>query len=710
MSEEPLLTHHPASASGAATVRLRPDIRRTRPISPLLLGKFCEHLGANIYGGMHAQILANPTFGRWRFGLGDNHPDGGLREVGDLAELRRRAEGHARRRGVPDPGAAAESYLGGVALGWVRLGPADAVRTSPDVGPHGGRAQRLEVLSPGPESAAAVGGRGAGALAQWVHLPLHRTHGYEFRVVARSAGPLAARLEIASAEGAAWVSAPLALDDAWQTITGRLCVPDNAAAFCRVALLVAPGGNVVVDRVLLYPDDHVGGADPEVISWLRAGGLPLLRWPGGNFVSGYHWRDGVGPVDARPTLPNPAWDGLECNLFGTHEFVAFCRAVGCEPMFCVNAGNGSAEEAAAWVEYCNGAADTPLGRLRAANGHPDPFRVRFWEVGNEIWGRWQVGWTTAAGNADRFRRFAAAMRAADPDIEIMATGPQCVMDQEWTHTLLRQGGPQLRAMTDHLLSSADIGPGDDPWDVFQAYMGHAVDAARQYAWLRERMLARGIPDPWLALTEMQVFCHWRPRSDAAGSMTPEQLIHPSTLAEAAYFATFLCACVRLDGFVRLITHSATVNHGGGLRKEHERVYPNPVHHAHAMAAHLAGCRPVGVELLCATYDTRRRYGFIPPLAGIPVLDAVAGIDGDGRRVVLLVQRAAEPLRVTLDAGEPMDGTARVIVLSGAAPWSTNRLEAPDRIAPRETQRPLASGVLELDLPPAALAVVILPPA
>src|SRR5206468_5093319 len=111
------------------------------------------------------------------------------------------------------------------------------------------------------------------------------------------------------------------------------------------------------------------------------------RWPGGNFVSTYHWEDGVGPLDSRPTKANFAWGALELNTFGTDEFISFCRAVGCEPMICVNAGSGTPEEAARWIEYCNGPATSPMGKLRAANGHPEPFHVKHWEVGNELWGK-----------------------------------------------------------------------------------------------------------------------------------------------------------------------------------------------------------------------------------------------------------------------------------------------------------------------------------
>ena len=137
-------------------------------------------------------------------------------------------------------------------------------------------------------------------------------------------------------------------------------LPDDKAY--RFAITADKPGQFVIARVLLLPADHIDRADPDVIRFLKESRLPILRWPGGNFVSTYHWGDGVGPIEQRPTLPNYAWGQQENNFFGTDEFIAFCRAVGCEPMICVNAGSGTPAEAAQWVEYCNGDAQTPDGK------------------------------------------------------------------------------------------------------------------------------------------------------------------------------------------------------------------------------------------------------------------------------------------------------------------------------------------------------------
>src|SRR5690606_13059468 len=119
--------------------------------------------------------------------------------------------------------------------------------------------------------------------------------------------------------------------------------------------------------------------DPEVVQLLRDAKVSVLRFPGGNFASGYHWEDGVGPIERRPEKPNPAWAEWEPNHVGADEWLALCELIGAEPLICVNAGNGTPEEAANWVRYCNDPETTPWGQKRAANGHPAPYNVRLWE-------------------------------------------------------------------------------------------------------------------------------------------------------------------------------------------------------------------------------------------------------------------------------------------------------------------------------------------
>lgn len=206
---------------------------------------------------------------------------------------------------------------------------------------------------------------------------------------------------------------------------GKLPLAFTAGADSENATLEIVGtgkGSFHVGAVSLMPADNVSGFRADMIAALKDIGPTIFRWPGGNFVSGYDWRDGIGDSDKRPPRYDYAWKALEPNDVGTEEFMALTRILGIEPYICVNAGFGDAHSAAQWVEYFNGAATTPMGRLRAANGHPEPYRVKWWNIGNEMYGPWQLGHMSLAHYTIKHNMFAEAMRRADPTIKIVASG------------------------------------------------------------------------------------------------------------------------------------------------------------------------------------------------------------------------------------------------------------------------------------------------
>lgn len=170
------------------------------------------------------------------------------------------------------------------------------------------------------------------------------------------------------------------------------------------------------------PLSDAQGYRTDVLEAIRALRLPVLRWPGGNFVSGYHWQDGVGPLEQRPRRMNLAWQAEESNRFGTDEFLRYCRLIEAEPYLCINMGTGTLDEAQAWVEYCNGAGDTYWANLRRQHGHPDPYQVRYWGLGNEMYGEWQIGALSADVYVQRAREFAKVMKWTDPTIKLVSCG------------------------------------------------------------------------------------------------------------------------------------------------------------------------------------------------------------------------------------------------------------------------------------------------
>lgn len=132
------------------------------------------------------------------------------------------------------------------------------------------------------------------------------------------------------------------------------------------------------------------GFRKDVISCFKELQVPVVRYPGGNFCATYRWQDGIGPKDKRPVRPELAWEGIEPNTFGTDEFMQWCDVVGAEPYLCLNMGTGTLEDALAWLEYCNGDKNTYYANLRRQNGHEKPYEVKYWALGNEMWGPWSV--------------------------------------------------------------------------------------------------------------------------------------------------------------------------------------------------------------------------------------------------------------------------------------------------------------------------------
>ena len=181
-------------------------------------------------------------------------------------------------------------------------------------------------------------------------------------------------------------------------------------------------GSFHIGVASLMPADNMEGYRADMIKLLKELNSGIYRWPGGNFASGYDWRDGIGERDKRPPRYDYAWRTVEYNDMGTDEYLTLCRLLGIDPYLCVNAGFGDAHSAAEWVEYCNGPATTPMGKLRAANGHPEPYQVKWWGIGNEMYGEWQLGHMYIDHYVIKHNMFAQAMRKVDPRIELVAAG------------------------------------------------------------------------------------------------------------------------------------------------------------------------------------------------------------------------------------------------------------------------------------------------
>ena len=367
------------AAAQAALVSTTIDASKTgAPISKYIYGQFIEHIAGTINTGIWAEMLEDRKF----------------------------YSAVTSRTPAPAPGRGGR----GPARRWTPIGPDDAIVMDARH-PYAGDHAPLVKLN----------GNEARGIQQ-AGLVVRKGKAYTGRIIL--AGDAGAKVAVSLV----WGANP---NERQTVATGKLGAyarfplsfqaqadSDNA----RLEITGTGTGAFHIGAVSLMPANHDHGFRPEVIAALKQLRSGVYRFPGGNFVSAHEWRDAIGDPDKRPPKLDPAWSAVQPNDVGTDEFMTMCRLLGVEPYITVNAGFGDARSAADYVEYTNGAATTPMGRLRAANGHPEPYGVKFWGIGNEMWGDWSYGVMPLAQFELKHNLFAQAMRHVDPAIKLIASG------------------------------------------------------------------------------------------------------------------------------------------------------------------------------------------------------------------------------------------------------------------------------------------------
>lgn len=382
------------------------DVTETKePISKYIYGQFIEHLGRCIYGGIWAEMLEDRKF---YFPITSDYRP------------------YRRRRGAPR----GNTYAIVSASPWQIIGPPDSVTMVKDdsfVGEHtpliqaGGGIRQLDL--------------GLVQDTQYV--------GYIYLKPRQQSALVRVLL--------AWGDKPVEgstlqfLASTNQYIKHRFEFPAGATTMKGKLEIKVVKGACFVGTVSLMPAGNIEGMRADTLALLKELNAPMYRWPGGNFVSGYDWRDGIGPRDKRPPRKNPAWTGVEHNDFGFDEFIRFCRLVDAEPLVTVNTGFGDAYSAAAQLEYANGSTDTIMGALRAKNGMPEPFNVRYWCIGNEMFGAWQLGHMSLEHYVQKHNWVVDKMREVDPDIIPIASGNA----GSWSEGLLRNCSDHIDMIAEH---------------------------------------------------------------------------------------------------------------------------------------------------------------------------------------------------------------------------------------------------------------------
>jgi alpha-L-arabinofuranosidase len=436
--------------------------------------------------------------------------------------------------------------------------------------------------------------------------------------------------------------------------------PSRSDPLARLALLINGKGRLWLDQVSLMPGDSVGGVRADVFAKVKALRPAFLRWPGGNVAQDYHWMWGIGPRDQRKTWVNLSWKNEpEPSDFGTDEFIQFCRNVGAEPSLTVNVEGGSAtvEEAAAWVEYCNGPATSKYGAMRARNGHPRPYGVKLWEVGNEIWGAWVRGHSDAKTYAKNFNRYAEAMRVIDPSIKLIAVGDN---DMTWNRVVLRMAGERLDYLAIHHYYGRNEMAGDAlnlmarPL-FYERFYGQVADLIHQLAPSRDIRLA--INEWGLDLLERQQY----------------------SMMSALYGARLMNVFERTNGLVAMSAVSDLVNGwpGGIIQSSRHAVFVSPLYYANALYSTHLGSERLAALINSPVFDSSREG------KGVPYLDAVVSRSADRKQIFIKAVNThqTKPISIKVSlTGAQINGSGEVWTLAANSLNEANSFATPDAVA------------------------------
>ena len=425
------------------------DTKQTaRPVSSYEYGMFIEHIGSLIYRSLWSEMLDDRKF---YFPIKPAEP-----------------QATAPAQGGP--------FRNMQLRKWHPIGPDDAVVLDKDESFVGEQSPRIELSASSPHGirksdlALVRGKKYAG------HIWVRGTPDAKVKIVLIwGEGVNDREIVLLPAPPNTFKKFPFAFTAGADTDAGSLEITGTGA------------GNVHIGAVSLMPAGNLDGFRPEVIAQLKQLHSGFWRLPGGNFISNFNWYHSVGPRDERPPDFDYAWNAMQTNDVGMDEFMTLCKLIDVEPYITVNAGFGDAHSAAEEVQYMNGALSTPMGATRAQNGHPAPYQVKFWNIGNEPYGQWQLGRTDLKYYLLKHNEFAKAMRAADPSITLLASGSmpeeailECVAadwhipfdqagicsDADWTCGFLKHDWGNFDGITEHWYTRAGV-----RWDRERAEKG-----------------------------------------------------------------------------------------------------------------------------------------------------------------------------------------------------------------------------------------------
>ncbi len=457
----------------------------------------------------------------------------------------------------------------------------------------------------------------------------------------------------------------------------------------------------VFDPKSAHADEN--GFRQDVLAALRKQRYTAMRYPGGNFASGYHWLDGVGPRDQRPPIRELAWQSLEPNQFGTDEYIQMARQMDWTPMITVNLGTGTPEEARNWVEYCNSPVGTKYANLRAANGHPEPYHVKLWCLGNEMDGPWQLGHVPADQYAIRAQQAAKLMKDTDPSIELVAAG-SCTTGlpsyMEWDRTVLEYIGQYAEYISLHRYVGNEKGDTPDFLAVTNSIDQQIEDmeAACRYVQARRRAKKRHS----LCFDEWNVWYRAREAQhvDGRGQFAPHLIEEHYNLEDALVAAGFLNSFIRHADSVKIANIAQIVNVIAPILTRGDELLLQSIYYPFVMYS----VRRSGIALRPAVegpgYESTS-YGYVQDIDTSAIL-------GDGLLHVFLTNRSLdEQAAVSVEfPGGRLAAVESAEVVTGSHPDAKNTYEKPDAVVSRPLQGiTIQDGSAQVLLPPLSVAAV-----
>jgi len=464
-------------------------------------------------------------------------------------------------------------------------------------------------------------------------------------------------------------------------------------------------------------DEH--GFRTDVMDEIRTLGVPIIRYPGGNFVSGYNWLDGVGPRDQRPTVLERAWNSLETNQFGTNEFIQWCRLVGTEPLLGFNLGTGTPEMAVAYVEYCNVDAGTKWSDLRREHGFEQPHDVRYWCLGNEMDGPWQMGHMPAREYGRKARDTARQIRRIDRSLQLIACGSSNTILPTyltWDREVLEECYDQVDGISLHnYYGNTEHLTGNDT----ARYLAMNLDMERQILEIGAvcdyvQGTLRSPKRLWLSFDEWNVWYRARGGDFADGKrqFAPHLLEEVYNLEDALLVGGFINSLLRRSDRVRIGCLAQIVNVIAPLVTNDDGVLRQTIWYPYAWALEHAKGQVLDLLVESDTYPIRAD-GLRADFArddDVPFLDVVVTLDAEnGAAAVFVLNRDLQNEReLELDWKDLVPKrVANCLTLTGPDLKAVNRFDAPRRVAPQELDAPKPGRTMTLKLPAASYTVLSL---